>query len=808
MDSETKAAPAPEISEAPAVSESLVCEANQMDVTEMIEDHEESDVKMNKDTVLVDIRKEFVNKVSIEGPVELGDIIWDKQIDIDHVEEVDMCTNDQETLFLDQNSSFGEIRIQDISVSQGSDQNKDEDTMNMDVIVEEDNLDSREVNGADQNEVLMEVDIIVEEDNFAALEVNVADVSAAVYDSQEKPVKTMIKKFKIKTFDQFVKSNGFWSRPKVPDDNVHDDSIRDAIVPDANANVDINYEETVFEEEEIVEDSDYDSEDDLEDTKHRQEMKETRKLRRDSVEPGVRISDLEQNANFINLFKEYFQKKSNLGSTSKANKTMSLTCGHLFYYPDSFLNWMVSQDSSFVLENLVAFKNDNFSSILSPIDWCAAVGGAGGTDLPSRQAEKLKSHARIRDYILHVLNKQQFGRQEIVEKIAIKEHLKDIADEIAKFGLFKKLKKLEDFKRNKAKKMKQILDPDRNQKEYNAVRTWFASSEFKERQTKAISIWVNSKNSKASLTKDKFNKFANFTRFTLAVVDRNRPSTYNFLNDDYLSKFAVYLPDGQDALHCTVQDDCLWSLESLPPGWKLYTSPDDSTPPTAYEIRLDGSLPELKGNRSATVILTKKCFDLCEKYNDLKRLKFGNEAMSLGEPYFVNFNNKKLSRIQRSKGSLPEVFASVVGIADFRMTYLRKAMEGTIQSRQDLSKHTKELNSHNSNVAADHYDNTASSRRTMMLNTLSDIEGSNTVPDSIERSKSDLEKRKAEDELESARVKKEAKEYLEALKNEKKCVDLSPSCLDSSEVDLLKTLFSKDDVSSGIICFHFQAIIH
>ena len=47
MDSETKVAPAPEISEAPAVSESLVCEANQMDVTEMIEDHEKSDVNLS-----------------------------------------------------------------------------------------------------------------------------------------------------------------------------------------------------------------------------------------------------------------------------------------------------------------------------------------------------------------------------------------------------------------------------------------------------------------------------------------------------------------------------------------------------------------------------------------------------------------------------------------------------------------------------------------------------------------------------------------------------------------------------------------
>ena len=517
-------------------------------------------------------------------------------------------------------------------------------------------------------------------------------------------------------------------------------------------------------------------------------MKQLRKQRRNEAVSVPRLSDLENNAKFISSFEEYITKKCNLSSTSKDNKTISLTLGHLFHYPDSYLHWMVSQDPSFNLLQITDFKTDNFLAVLSPVDWIGSIGGPTGTELPSRQSEKLKSHARLRDYILYKLNKTRFDRHEISEKISIKEHLNDLSQEVAKLKLFKQLKKHQDFKRNKAKQMKQILDPGRDQNEYMSVRKWFQSDEYKEREKAVLKDWEEAKDDKSKIGRENFNKMANFCRFQLAVTDKSRPSSYKFLNQDYYGKTKVYLPPDHD---------CLWSLESLPTNWNMYEPPTPSTPPTCYEIRLDGSLPELKGNKAHTLIVNQKCFNLMEKYHDWKKQVFG-DVLPLDQPYFVNYNGKQLSRIQRTnKGSLLDVFASVVGISDFKMTSLRKASEGVIQSRRDLAKNTKDLNSHSATVAHAHYDNVSAARRTMYNISLSATEGSNDSPETVELSKEELEQNRKEEDRDQSRVRKEAKAYLDALKNEKKFVDLTPSCLSESDIEFLKTLFDNDDIISS-----------
>lgn len=355
---------------------------------------------------------------------------------------------------------------------------------------------------------------------------------------------------------------------------------------------------------------------------------------------------------------------------------------------------------------------------------------------------------------------------------------------------------MENFRRNKIKQMKHILDPARDQNEYLSVRKWMESTECKDRERQALKDWEEAMES-GTIGKEKFNNFANFVRFQLAVTDKSRPSSYYFFNRDYQGKTKVWLPPDHD---------CLWSLESLPAGWNMYRSPDPSVPPTCYEIRLDGSQSKLKGNRPVTLLVNQKCYYLMEKYDELKKLMFGKKSLPLDQVFFVNHAGKKLSRIQRSKGSLLTVFASVVGIKDFKMTSLRKASEGLIQSRPDLSRHTRDLNAHNQNVAGAHYDNSAPARRTIYLSSVSVIEGSNdptlgSNDAALGINKvSEEEMKKKADEEEAARetVREEARAFLTAIKNEKKCVDLSPSCLDKCEVDFLKTLFADVDVNSGI----------
>ena len=718
---------------------------------------------------------------------DLGNVIWDEIESINYVRSETVSTSyDQDILFLEQNSSFGEMISQESFLCDSESAPEDdnlimcEDAFNEDVALdgEDRSQDICQELSSVQDDDTMEVEYVVVEnlkDYFDnSEEVDIGDVSDLVYNSQEN-VPDLSKKNTKKRRVHFEDEVG--------------DMEKDV------ENNDINDEEMVTADARN-EDSDYYSEDEDEDTEHRQEMKQLRKDRRNEAESAPRLSDFENNASFIKSFEEYFNKKCNLSSTTKSkdNKTISLTFGHLFHYPDSYLQWMVSQDPSFNLSQITDFKSDNFLAVLSPVDWIGSIGGPSGTDLPSRQAEKLKSHARLRDYILYRLNKTRFTRNEISEKISIREHLNDISQEVAKLKLFKQLRKLQDFKRNKAKQMKLILDPAKDVNEFQSVRKWFQSNEYKEREHEVLKDWEEVKISKAKIGRENFNKMANFARFTLAVTDKSRPSSYKFLNRDYIAKTKVYLPPDHDNL---------WSLESLPSSWNMYKSPTQTTPPTGYEIRLDGSLPGLKEDKAHTLIVNQKCFNLMEKYNDLKKQVFGEDYLALDQPYFVNYNGKPLSRIQRTnKGSLLAVFASVVGISDFKMTSLRKASEGVIQSRSDLAQNTKDLNCHSASVARKHYDNMSASRRTVYNISLSASEGSNNNLETVELSKEELEEKRKEEDRAQSRVREEAKAYLEAIKMEKKFVDLSPSCLSESDIEFLRTLFDKDDISSGKKSYH------
>ena len=749
-------------------------------------------------------------EVPVAKITDVENVLWTENIDCAAIETVS-TTYDEDVLMQEQNSSFGEMRSQESIISQGS----------MDSPCNGMSTDNKETNGTNKkvtwdelvsvihfdadtenDEEMMEVEVQIVPENQIDQEridtVNVSEVKDLLYDSQETVENSnggLAMNLKISYFEE-AKPGEDWFRMVVLNKRIFpversDDTELGGEDFDTN-----DYDETLSEDEDTVEDSDYDSDDDILETRHRLEMKQTRHHRRNSAVAEASKCDLPNNASFIQDFDEYFTKKCNMSSTTKENTTKSLTFGHLFLYPDSFLLWMMNQDSQFDLSKLIDFKSDeNFVALVSPVDWIGAIGGETGTDLPSRQVEKLKSHARLRDFILYRLNKEKFGRRDITLKLSIKEHLKDIQDEVSRLKLFKNLNRMENFRRNKVKQMKQILDPEREHKEYLSVKKWMESTEFKDRENEALKDFEEAK-ALGKIGKDKFNNIANFVRFLLAVTDKSRPSSYYFLNSDYVAKTKVWLPPDHDNL---------WSLDNLPQGWNMYSCPDPSVPPTCHQIRLDGSQPQLKRNKPVTLLLNKKCYILMEKYIELKKLKFKQTSLPLDQIFFVNHNGQKLSRIQRSKGSLLTVFASVVGIKDFKMTSLRKAAEGKIQSRPDLSRNTRDLNAHNQNVASDHYDNIAPARRTVFLTSLAATEGSNDPVLSsddgdlevIKLSKEEMKQKADEEEAEREKVREEARTFLEALKNEKKCVDLSPSCLTNSEVDFLKTMFSDSDLSSG-----------
>ena len=376
----------------------------------------------------------------------------------------------------------------------------------------------------------------------------------------------------------------------------------------------------------------------------------------------------------------------------------------------------------------------------------------------------------------------------IIKKIAIKDHLASIADQIKTEKLYAKLDKLRNFQKSKDKKMKQILDPQIDQAEFDSVSKWFGSKIQQDKESEAIQIWEDAVKTGA-ITARNFNKFALFCRFTCAICDKNRPGCYFFTVEQYLTKLAVWIPDGAE----------IWCIDQLPQGFKLYEAPNDdkNKKPSCFEIRLDGSQEGIKNQTSTTLVINQKCYDLLEKYQDLKRICHGK--IDQKDKFFINFNGKPLSRLQRYKGSLLEHFGSVTGIPDFKMTSIRKASEGVIQSNSDIAMNTKELNNHQSSVVP-LYDNMSSSRRAIFINAMSRRERSGECyqgPEHDEQIKNHLQKRKEIEKIEQEKLKKEATRYFEEQKARNKLNKMQHG-LNDDELSFMSSQIGPDMLAGSI----------
>ena len=540
-------------------------------------------------------------------------------------------------------------------------------------------------------------------------------------------------------------------------------------------------------------DSDYYEEDDPLFTFNRTEMKKKRHLRRNLDTGCDEIAEQPGNVTVINGFREYLIKKCNLSSNNDQKSTLSLSMGHLFLYNDSYLNFLTSRDENFRLERLFDFNDDNnMITISSPLNWIAVTGGPSGKEHPSRQLEQLKAHCRLREYLEHKLNDVTLNGQGLIKKLALTRNNEEISREIERLKIRKKLLDLYNSEKDKKRRMNQILVPEADMNEYEAVKTWFQSPESKEKEEEVVAIWKEGVRNHSSITERKFNKVASLARFTLAICDKSRPSSYCFTNGDYFDKTSVWLPEDK------IKD--MWILDRVPTDWKLYTAPDNVTKASCFEIRLYGSNKKaiLKGKQFTPLIVNKKCYQFIEMYLDMKRIVLKANATVHDDVFFVNFRGLPMARLQRSKGNLVELFGIVTNNPKFKLTSLRKASEGVIQSKPQLAEVGKALNYHHSSVVPV-YDNISCTRRTIYQSSLNENEGSSSMLRIEDEDLEDhIQARKTFELEEDSKRKEEAKKYLESKKSKKKVVDLTPFHFTKDNVDFLQSLFTDDNLT-GIL---------
>ena len=214
-------------------------------------------------------------------------------------------------------------------------------------------------------------------------------------------------------------------------------------------------------------------------------------------ETETKPSDLcnqEGNKEFIRECTDYILKKNLSRNSKKSN--LDKSTGHLFRYEDSLLNYLTKNIPGFTLSRLVSFKDrDQFLKIQDPmLTWIKETGGESGLENPSRQREQLKGHADIRKFLIRKLKETDFGNDlhDILWSGKIREHIEQISEDIEQSGVWRVLNKLEEQSRKKIQIAKEIINPEDNLKELNALKVYFSSEKFREREVKLEKSFQNS----------------------------------------------------------------------------------------------------------------------------------------------------------------------------------------------------------------------------------------------------------------------------------------------------------------------------
>ena len=277
---------------------------------------------------------------------------------------------------------------------------------------------------------------------------------------------------------------------------------------------------------------------------------------------------------------------------------------HLFTATDSFLNYVSSKNPEFNLSRLLKFNGDDLVLLPSPVGWIKMMGGASGEEFPDRRAEALKSHSRLRRYIVFKLHD---GIDFIPRKGDIRTHLQDIDQQVEDLKLFKTLSRLSNIQKNRKKAMQKILEEEEkndDEDEFYGCQKWFKSKECSQLEIEAFEIWSKSMELN-SVTKKGFDRFSKICMFELGLCDKSRPGVYQKIrNLDYVSKKKVYLPPGVDT------DG---NYENLQDGWQIYKKPGEDVKPSAFEIRLFGDEGGLKGLQQTTITVNLRVHELLEK---------------------------------------------------------------------------------------------------------------------------------------------------------------------------------------------------
>ena len=462
-------------------------------------------------------------------------------------------------------------------------------------------------------------------------------------------------------------------------DSMEEDMIKKAEKENDSEDDSLEEELSLMPSQITIEDSDYEENDSENFSIIRIENKRIRHELRSSPSPDdLHLKD--ENSNFIEDMKSYLV--SQLSTLSKNQKPIQKKLDHLFYQKDSLLQFRVKQDMTFCLENLVDFEGPNYKSLKYPGDWIHETHDADTT----KSTERLKAHASLRLYLQHKASKLE----NIAKRNEVFGGCKTIEELIAKEKLFKKYELIYNFKKIRLDNAKLAVNASKQHLIQNVLILW-NQTECKKQLQEEYEEMYNTARIAGEIRGSKFTKWSHWCRFNMMLVDKGRAGVYNFRNEDWYSRQAMYFPEGYD------------DFNKLPAGYNPFIKPTEDAEPTNYAIRLSGDLPGIKLHEAQSIIITTEIADLCVGYILLKEMVIPKEVIDDKDPFFVNHRNKQLTRLQNSKNSLLNKMGDAVGIPELSVNTIRKSSETFIQGNEEMTARVKMLNKHSAAVGLKNY---------------------------------------------------------------------------------------------------------
>ena len=303
-------------------------------------------------------------------------------------------------------------------------------------------------------------------------------------------------------------------------------------------------------------------------TKKRIKNKRLRYLGRNRTE--LNFADREENRDFIRDMQHYMEEGL-VGVGNKKPTTISKTMRYLFHQNDSFLNFEIQRNKSFVLENLRNFNSKDFYNLNYPRDWIITTCGEDG----GKGVERLKAHANLRRYIRYEVDKFDSTAEFSSKKQLIIGNLDSIEKEVSKGRLWNRYYKMANNTHQEKNRAKLILNPSMKYNIQYCVRVWNESLE-KNNLDKDYQFIYEEAIKKNDISISNLTKYAQYARMVLCLSDKSRQSAYRFKIKNYVDKLPQYYPTGYIG------------FEDLDSEWNPNEAPSEETTPDLWIMYVPG----------------------------------------------------------------------------------------------------------------------------------------------------------------------------------------------------------------------------